>query len=206
MSRCKYFDGRGPAEMSYWCTLDSRKGIEISSKTVREVCNFPEKCFRYMKAENARLLCRISEQDQQIGRLEGTIEGLQADLTVAQKTATVYRNRYNLLNAEATTIRDVLEQWQTFALLKPRDENFIRCNLALTKKALAITGAGARVLDIVEAARQIHCVASECVDCEQTGDCQLKPIIAALSDLDKGSAEKAPTDCATCTKERERNG
>jgi regulator of replication initiation timing len=34
-----------------------------------------------LRTENAKLLCRISELEQENGRLEGNVEGLQAQLT-----------------------------------------------------------------------------------------------------------------------------
>jgi hypothetical protein len=65
-------------------------------------------------------------------RLESRVNELEDQLTRAK--------------AENAVMRKALKDWQNFGWLKPREENFILCNMGNTKRALSST-AGQDLLD-----------------------------------------------------------
>lgn len=120
----------------------------------------------------------------------------------------VFNNTVDLLNrikqaeADNAALRRVLLQWQEFGWLKPRDENFIRCNMGNTKKALE-TDSGAALLKELEELRRVRdaakefisklqgcldskiCNINECYICEHDNEPAIEVLKQALAEVEK---------------------
>jgi hypothetical protein len=62
----------------------------------------------------------------------------------------------NLLMEQKQLMREVLGEWQDFGNLKPRDENFIRCNMGLTKRAFELIDSNKPFVKDLEAERDYY--------------------------------------------------
>jgi hypothetical protein len=92
--------------------------------------------------------------------------------------------KHNDLCAEAAAMRFHIGIYCELHCENGWSENAAECLLCPITEGTATT-AGAAMLRVVEAARQSNCNISMCTDCEHKADCQLKPIIAALADLEE---------------------
>jgi hypothetical protein len=128
---------------------------------------------------------QVNEYNAEVSRLQTEnkwLQGLIASSDIVRENSCKSIER---LHAEVAAMRQALQWLKSISF--SREDDLVEWPGKETReeidRALSTT-AGAAMLRVVEAARQSNCVVLMCVDCEHTGDCQLKPIIAALAEMD----------------------